>query len=66
MESNIMVGSQKLDWTNVDPAKIESAAFRDLLSRVQQDNSDLKSQEARDIQHWTWSNWRDSHWKQRR
>lgn len=63
MESKLSVNEQHLDWAIVEPDKIESVAFRDLVSRIQQANRDLKGQVTNSN---TWSNWRDSHWKQRR
>ncbi len=58
MRAKQLSDEQHLDWTIVDPERIESPALRNLVSRIQQANSDTQKQVTDP------TNWRDSHWKQ--
>jgi len=63
MESKQSSDEQHLDWTIVEPERIESPALRDLVNRIQQAKSNAQGQMTEAT---SWSNWRDTKWKQRR
>ena len=63
MTSKQLGGKDRLDLAYIDAEKIESPALRDLTRRIQQASSDVQGQVTNPT---NWSNWRDTHWKQRR
>lgn len=65
MTSKELGVKDRLDLACIDTEKIECPALRDLVRRIQQASSGVQGQVPNPT-NWTWSNWRDSVWKQRR
>ena len=63
MEPKQSIDKQPLEWTLVEPERIESPALRNLVRRIQRANNEGQGQVANSN---GWSNWRDTVWKQRR
>ena len=63
MTSKQLGDKDRLAWACIDPQKIEPPVLRDLVNRIQQANSNAQGQLTKAA---SWSNWRDTTWKQRR